>query len=257
MKTGNFENMEDHIVCKASEFSPNNTNTIIKPAGFGGSGFGTAVIQYNKSSINIRTHALVTPFGYSDGLYGNKKNPNVVVNLYQSRDEDKAFYDGIKQLEEILIQTAFDRRQEWRLFSNSMETKDATVEQVRAKLSPIVRESNGDYSPTFKGAFLKDYTSGEVKTPCYNQNNGFIEPCIETIPRRSKCLMDLQAKKVWISPEGKFGLKFEIQKIQVLPPDEQPTPRPVSFTPVSSVPISTPKLNLPQGNCCLLDSDDE
>jgi hypothetical protein len=273
--------MEEHLIHKANAFNPTVSNVDFKPVGFGAGGFGTAMIMYHKSSINIQTHQLTSPFGYSDG-FGDKKDPNVQFNLYTSNPDDAAFIKGMKQLEDLIVQTAFDRRVEWRLFNNRSASDNATLEQVRAKFNTVIKPGKGDYPPTFKASFMKDRSSGEVNTPCYDHDNKPIVPSPGTIPRRSRNMVDLQAKTVWISNDGKFGIKWNIQKLQVFPPKEsqdqrqQYVPKPAfsRVTPLAQMrspkedddegelidddsDIVMPKMNLPSGKCLLRDEDDE
>lgn len=209
----------DYFIHKASEFNPTVRNISFKPVGFGTGGFGTALITHNNSSINLQTHALTTPFGYSDGSGGKwgRQKPFIQFNLYPDREEDQQMLEGLNKLSELIIQTAFDRRVEWNLFPSQRKAQAATIEDVREKFNPIVRPGRGDYPPTFKVSFgmKKD---GTVFTPCHDEANELIIASEATIPRFSRCACDLQAKTIWISGDGKFGIKFTLQKIQVLPP---------------------------------------
>ena len=119
-------------------------------------------------------------------------------------------------------------RQEWALFGNQTETSNATLEDVRSKFVPFIRPNkNPDYPDTLKLAF-KTYTdkkTGKTKvtTDCHDAENKPVKKIDEeSIPKRSQVLLVIQAKNVWVSPEGTFGLKWHIARCRVYPPEEKP-----------------------------------
>jgi hypothetical protein len=257
--------MQDNFICKSYDFAPDVTNITFKPAGGGFNqkgGIGSAPIMYRGGNINIQTHPLVSAFGYSDGqgqMY--KADPSLTFNLKRNNTQDRAFMEGLTKLEDLIVQTAYDKRVEWNLFGNNRNADKATIADVRAKFVPILRRDKDDkYPPSFKVSFNTKRESGLILTECVNENGDKIIPSVATMPKRSKNVLDLQAKCVWISGDGKFGLKFKMQKVQVFPEDEEQARRvndeeDDDTTILGSVQKDRPKLG--SGKCLLKDDSDE
>jgi hypothetical protein len=148
---------------------------------------------------------------------------------------------------------AWENRVAWNLFGNQTEAQRATLADVKAKFNPIVKDSkNENYPPTFKASFEMKYDKetkeSSMKTQCTNDRNIDIEPDESTIPRRSKVILQIRIKSLWISPlpDRKFGVKLFIERIKVYPPEDN-----------NNDGGSQLGSGLPSGKCLLEDSDDE
>lgn len=245
--------MQSSIFTKSHEFNPTIENMTFHEVdwGKGNSGWGSVNFRYYLNPLHIQTPKLTTPFGYSEGNpnYSNK-DYNCQFNLDPKTEKIQAFQNGLRQFEQTLIRTAWENRVAWNLFGNQTEANNATLNDVKAKFSPIVRESrNGEYPPTLKLAFdtryNKETADRSIKTECHDSKNQEITPSTETIPRRSQCILQIKANSIWISPDRKFGVKFAIERIKVYPPEERPGAE-AGFG-----------SGLPSGTGCLLDSDSE
>lgn len=209
-----------HIISKSYDFKPTTANLEFGKASFNNAGYGNVSLSYNGNILNFQTHKMMSPFGFSLGPpAATRPDPQCQFNLLHKIPKDKATYDGLRMLEELIIAEAFQHRDEWKLFGNKTESAAATLEQVRAKFVPIIRLSkNPNYPDTFGASFIKKFNSNEITTVVHNENNEQIMPNEQTIPRRSMIISDVQTRQVWISPAGKFGVKFNIQKMKVYPP---------------------------------------
>ena len=253
--------MQSSIFTKSHEFNPNIENLNFSQPDFGKDpqGFGTVNLKYYLNVLHIQTPKMYTPFGFSRGIPGTQsfgRDLNIQFNLDSSTEKLVSFLKGLRQLEDVICRVAWENRVEWNLFGNRTEAARATLQDVRAKFSPLIRESNsGDYPPTLKLGFEMKYNreTGErsIKTECHDERNVDIEPSEETIPRRSKCILQIKARSLWISPgpDRKFGVKFVIERIKVYPPEETPVGNGNGSLGVGA--------GLPSGQCLLDDSDDE
>jgi hypothetical protein len=253
--------MQSSIFTKSHEFNPTIENITFSQVDFGKNpqGFGTVNLKYYLNVLHIQTPKMYTPFGFSRGIPGTQsfgKDLNIQCNLDSSTEKLVAFLRGLKQLEEVICRVAWENRVEWNLFGNRTEAARATLEDVKEKFSPLVRESrSGDYPPTLKLGFEMKYdretNERSIKTECHDERNADIEPSEDTIPRRSKCILQIKARSVWISPgpDRKFGVKFVIERIKVYPPEESKVGNGVGIVSGGS--------GLPSGQCLLDDSDDE
>ncbi len=241
--------MEDFYITKSWDFNPTLENINFKHPGFSQSGFGSVSIDYNNGSINIQTHELASPFGFSKGVSRYGSDPHVALNLNPNEDNDRIFLKSLEELEKIIIRNAYEHRVEWGLFNSRMEADSASMEDIRNKFSRMIRPSKGNYPPTLRISFLTNKDKSSITTPCHDVNNVTIIPSEKTIPRRSRCICDIQGKMIWISPDGKFGLKWKMTKLKVIPSvDNQ-----MSY----HVQDNSHDVNLPAGKCLLDDEDDE
>tara|TARA_R100001163_G_C5068366_1_gene208515 strand:+ start:6944 stop:7711 length:768 start_codon:yes stop_codon:yes gene_type:complete len=254
--------MQTSIFTKSHEFNPSLENLNFLEADFGkkGDGFGTVRFKYYLNALKIQTPKLYTPFGFSQGIPGTAsfgRDFNCQFNLDSSTQKIKAFLNGLRQFQDVLVRVAWENRVQWKLFGSRLQCEKATLEDVRKKLSPIVREPRDDrYPPTLKLSFELKYDKEtripSIKTECHNDKNEDIEPSESTIPRRSNCILQIKAPTVWISPgpDRKFGVKFLIERIKVYQPEEAQGGSAVGSGFSSGV-------GLPSGECLLDDSDDE
>lgn len=248
--------MERSVIVKSHEFDPNLSTITLSKIHFSGGGFGMVDLKYLGNALMIKTPKVTTPFGFSRGFPGSPfygKKMELQVNLDSSTVNNVAFSKSLNALQEIIVQNAYENRNDWALFGNRTETANATLDDVREKFVPFIRSAKSpDYPDTLKLAF-KTYTdkkTGKIKvtTDCHDAENSPLKQVDEeTIPRRSQVLLVIRAKNVWVSPEGTFGLKWQIERCRVYPPEEKPQTREGEATFSFSA--------APSG--LLLDSDDE
>jgi len=249
--------MQTSMIVKSHEFQPTQDNLEFGKM-TSSNGFGSISLKYMGNELMIKTPKLTTPFGLSYGFPGSAsfgKKVEMQVNLDQSTVNNQAFFKGLLALEDLIVEQAFANKQEWAIFGNQTETKQATLEGVRAKYVSYIRPSkNPDYPSTMKLSFKtfvdKKTNKMKVTTDCHDANNEPMEANEETIVKRCQPLMVIRAKNIWILPDGTFGLKWQIERCRVYPPEERPSggaregEAKFSFK-------STPAGNL------MLDSDDE
>ena len=88
-----------------------------------------------------------------------------------------------------------------------------------------------------------------ITTDCHDEKNKDLKPTKDTIPRRSQCILIIRGRSIWISPDRKFGLKWQIERIKVYAPEE-------SSGGFGGDDYESKVSPLPTGSC-LLESDDE
>ena len=150
---------------------------------------------------------------------------NVQFNIEATTPKTKALYDGLVDLQEVVINHAYENRIQWGLFGNQTEAERATLDDIREKFTLIVRppKAGSTFPPTCKTSFKLYYDKNTKKpritTECFDSDNNEIDPSKETIPPRSECIPIIRATNIWISPQGRFGLKMQIDRIKVYAPD--------------------------------------
>lgn len=241
------EDTKPSIFIKSHEFAPTQNSISFEDVNWSNTGFGTVNFKYNSNNLLIQTPKLRTPFGFSKGVPNTPsfgKDFNCQFNLDSSSQKSKSFHDSLVAFENLLIKYAFDHRIELGLFTNQTEAERATLKDVQTKYSSMIKASKDPrFPPSIKFSFRtkknEDTKKIEITTECNDDKNGEIEASEDTIPRNSHCILIISCKSIWISPDRKFGIKWQIERIKVYPPEQS-----------SSSP------GLPSGTC-LIDSDDE
>jgi len=233
---------------RSYNFKPDKAKLTIFPIKFRQSGSGSVAMHYNGAFICIQTHKMSTPFGYSSG-FGDRFDPNLNVNLDKS-EKSQQFLAGIRALEDLIIQHAFEKRREWGFFNNSTEADRATLEDFRSRFRSSIRESkDGRYPPTMLFKFqTTGYKPGEtatIQTAVKNSSNEDINP--EKILRRSQVIIITENPTIWVSAKGSFGINWEIEVIKVYPPE------PYQGGSSSSAPAPA----IQAGKLLIIDSDSE
>ena len=250
--------MQSSIFVKSHEFDPTLQTVTFQDIKWGSGGYGNVVYKYCLNDLLIQTPKLTTPFGFSRGVpntnnYGH--DYNCQFNLDSNTQKTKAFLESLQNFEKVILDYAYDKRVEWGIFGNQTEAERATLDVMKGKMTPIVKPSRDPrYAPTLQTKFRKrkdkDNDEWVITAECHDEKNKEIVPSEETIPRRSQCIMVLRGRPLWISPEGKFGVSWQIERMKVYPPEERP-----SYGGEESF-VGEVSGKMPVGSC-LLDSDDE
>lgn len=247
--------MQSSIFTKSHEFNPTLSTITFQDVKRGSTGYGNVTYKYMINDLLIQTPKMTTPFGFSSGYPGGSGTDyNCQFNLDSNTTKKKAFRDSLEELEDIVLKYAYEKRIEWALFGNQTEAENATLDDVRDKMTKIVRPSkNPMYSPTFTAKFKKrknkESDKWEIQTECTDEKNQAIEPSIDTIPPRSQCILIIRGKPIWISPEGKFGLTWQIERMKVYAPEKS------NYDGGEASFSAGPKM--PTGSCLLDDSDED
>lgn len=238
------------VFIKSHEFLPTPDSITFSPIKWGTTGYGSIELHYNSNDLLIQTPKLRTPFGFSQGVpntpsYG--KDFNCQFNLDSTTLKNKSFYDSLMEFEKVILKYAFVHRSEWELFGNQTENERATLKDIQNKYVPMIKTAKDPrYPPSIKFNFRtkknKDSNRIEISTECNDDKNGDIVPSETTIPRNSQCILIVSAKSIWVSVDRKFGIRWQIERIKVYPPEQS------NFQESTS--------NLPSGTC-LIESDSE
>lgn len=246
-----------HFV-SSKNFVPTINNVTFGNPDWSSSGWGTVPIKFQGFDLLLKGPELVTPFGFSKGMPGARnygRDFNLQFNLDPVTVKTQAFSQGYKDLEEVILRYAYDNRIEWGLFGNQRDAENATMEDIKNKFYPIVKppKPGSRYPPTMKVGFRtyynKDSKKTEINIDCRDDDQKEIEPSEETIPRFSKCIPVIRVKNICISPDGKFWVKSQIEKLRVYKPEPYGDGAKVDAPKTSGVMAS--------GQCLLDDSDDE
>jgi len=244
------EEQQPSFFIKSHEFAPSSDSIKFEEVLWGNTGFGSVTYKYNNNNLLIQTPKLRTPFGFSKGVPNTPsfgKDFNCQFNLDSITQKNKSFLDSLLEFEKVIVQYAFDHRTEWQLFGNQSESQRATLKDIQARFTPTVKPSkDGRFAPSIKFSFNtrtdKETKIIEIKTICHDDTNTEIIPSETTIPRNAQCILIVSGKQIWISPDRKFGIKWQIDRIKVYPPEVNV--------------IQNAGSGLPSGTC-LIDSDEE
>lgn len=245
------------IFVKAQDFKPTISNVKFGDCEWGSTGYGSVSLKYKGFDLLIKCPRLTSPFGFSKGWpdtpnYG--KDFSIQFNIEPTTQKTKALYDGLVELQDVIVQHAYENRVQLGLYGNQTEAEKATLDDVREKFTPIIKppKEGSNFPPTFKTGFRQYYDKNtkkpKITAECHDEDNEAITPSEETIPRRSQCIPIIRGKNIWISPQGRFGVKWQIERIKVYKPDE---------TAVSAKAEAEPGSQRMVSGQCLLDSDDE
>lgn len=245
------------VFVKAQDFHPTIDNVDFNNPEWSSTGYASLNLKYRSFELILQSPQLMAPFGFSRGMPNSSsfnKDFNLQFNLDSATKKTQAFYQGLSELEDVIVRHFYHNRVQLGIYGNQTEAEKATLEDVRKKFSPIIRQAKpgSGYSPTFKVNFRTFYEHETKKvsiiTTCDDHNKETIIPTEETIPRFSKCVCRIQLKNMWISPKGTFGVKWQINQLKVCEKENSGT------TSFSSTDNTNSKMITGE---CLLDSDDE
>jgi hypothetical protein len=188
------------------------------------SGAKSVYLNYSGSKINIQTPVLNIPYGVNDNMqYINKdasrkdedKKYDITVS-FKGIDENskiKLFHDKMKELEEKIINDAFDNRLVW--FKNNFGGNKDIVANM---FTPIVKRDkdkvSGDYAdkypPTFKAKIPYNANEDKFEFDSYDMDNNEIN-FSEYVPnlKGGKAQFIVQLNGIWFAA-GIFGCSWKI-----------------------------------------------
>jgi len=188
------------------------------------SGAKSVYLNYSGSKINIQTPVLNIPYGVNDNMqYINKdasrkdedKKYDITVS-FKGIDENtkiKLFHDKMKELEEKIINDAFDNRLVW--FKNNFGGNKDIVANM---FTPIVKRDkdkvSGDYAdkypPTFKAKIPYNANEDKFEFDSYDMDNNEIN-FSEYAPnlKGGKAQFIIQLNGIWFAA-GIFGCSWKI-----------------------------------------------
>jgi len=206
--------------------------TLSDPKKFGNQGAAMSYLNYNgvMNSLYVQTPKVLLTF---DAKYYADNDTNggkyAVVFSLPDNDSDpnmKPFIDKMNELDQHLIDVAFERRALW--FKNGKKLTRETIETekhtplIKVSTDPESGEPNGKYAPTFKFKIVKK----DVKHECsvydphkntYNIDNeqgpDFVN--LEDILKKGTSMeVILKCNGVWLI-NGNFGCTFRAEQVKV------------------------------------------
>lgn len=203
--------MQNNFVVKSVDFKPTMKNVKIEENNRSDGGWGRGALSMDSSPIIIETHPMKLPFGFSNGQYG----PMVNINLDTNNVEDKILYDGLVELEKIIVSYAYKYRVKWLLGGSKTQSDAMTTEMVKGKFKPIITMPKMPQYPASMKIKMMTNKAKEITTYCYNENKEKIVPSEQTIPRGCMALLNMKADSMYIMPDGSYGVSWSLIKITV------------------------------------------
>jgi hypothetical protein len=188
------------------------------------SGAKSVYINYNGNKVNLQTPVLNIPYGINDNMQFIKKDENRkdeerkydITVSFKGMDENpkiKQFHDKMKELEQKIIDDAFDNRLAW--FKNNFSGNKDVVSNM---FTPIVKhdkdKQTGEYAnkypPTFKAKIPYNSLENKFEFDCYDMDNNEINfNDILTNLKGGKAQFIIQLNGIWFSA-GMFGCSWKI-----------------------------------------------
>ena len=232
------KDLENVIHCK--DFFPSTETVTFGQKKNLDNGSSRVPLKYDGNQLWMMSYKHRNPFGLSRGMpnsenYGKKLMCSLSFDRRSNRG--KAFYDAMKQFEEVLIQTAYEKRVEWGLClaAESAETTERDIRKMFNRMIRVAKDKEGNpievYEPTFRVEFnvTKDESTGlvnGVRTEVYNERQEKVDPVDEsTIPMGSEAKCIMGAPHVYVQPGKSFGVTWKLHQLRVFPGSRLPTGR--------------------------------
>jgi len=190
------------------------------------SGAKSVYINYGTEKLTIQTPPLHLPYGISPP-YSEKEKKEEVTNdkfipgsaldlSFRGMDENnkiKLFHDKLKEIEQKIIDDAFENRQAW--FKDDFDDNKAFVKKLFSPIVKIDKDPNtgkevGKYPPTFKAKVPNKYLSEEADIDCYDmENNPLVFNDILKSLKGAKAVVIVQLNGLWMAG-GKYGCSWKV-----------------------------------------------
>jgi len=187
-------------------------------------GAKSVYINYNGNKVNLQTPLLNIPYGVNDNSQFIKKDENRkdeerkydITVSFKGMEENNAikkFYDKMKELEQKIIDDAFEKRAVW--FKNNYNGNKDVVSNM---FTPIVKydkdkltgEYANKYPPTFKAKIPYKSLENKFDFDCYDMSNNEINfHDILGNLKGGKAKFIIQLSGIWFSA-GMFGCSWKV-----------------------------------------------
>lgn len=234
------KDLDNVISCK--DFAPTSSNITYGQRKNLDNGSARIPLSYEGRKLWMTTRKHKNPFGLSRGMpgsenYGKKLTCSLSFDRRSARG--KAFYDAMKDFEDVLCQSAYENRVEWGLClaAEAVETTERDVRKMFNRMVRVAKDKQGNpidaYDPTLRVEFnvTKDEASGlvnGVRTEVWNEQEPpqKIDPVDEsTIPAGSEAMCIMGAPHVYVQPGKSFGVTWKLHQFRVFPGSRLPTGR--------------------------------
>ena len=187
------------------------------------SGSKQIYVNYGSDRLTIQTPSLYLPYGISPP-YSEKDNnepsekfiPGSSLDVsFRGIDENpkiKTFCDKLKEIEQKIIDDAFDNRQAW--FKDDYDGNKAFVKKLFSPIVKVDKDKNtgkelGKYPPTFKAKIAVDYNKNP-QIECVDMDNNeldFLE--IFKNLKGARSILIVQLTGIWLAG-GKYGCSWKV-----------------------------------------------
>tara|TARA_B100001142_G_C14321321_1_gene650541 strand:- start:187 stop:1131 length:945 start_codon:yes stop_codon:yes gene_type:complete len=190
------------------------------------SGAKSVYINYGSEKLTIQSPPLHLPYGISppysekekkEEISNDKFVPGSALDLSFRGMEDNAkiklFHDKLKEIEQKIIDDAFENRQAW--FKDDFDDNKAFVKKLFSPIVKIDKDPNtgkelGKYPPTFKAKISTKYQSEEADIDCYDMdNNPLVFNDILKSLKGAKAVVIVQLNGLWMAG-GKYGCSWKV-----------------------------------------------
>mgnify|MGYP006116330009 CR=1 FL=1 len=179
-----------------------------------------AFLNHKEKQFVIQTPEMYGPFGmnsYTNDDTGiTKYSLDLSFRNLEDRDSLQSLMKFLNDLDDLVVQTAFDNSQLW------FKKKYSSKEVVEALYTSCVKypkdKETGEvidkYPPTFK--INLPHRDGKFKLEAYDKKANVLD-LSKITTKGAKFVSLLQCGGVWVAG-GKFGLTWRVVQIQVTPP---------------------------------------
>jgi len=205
--------------------------TLSEPKKFGNNGAAMSYVNYDgiMNPLYVQTPKVILTFDakyYADNDTSGKYGVVFSLPTNDSDPDMKSFIDKMNELDQHVIDVAFEQRALW--FKNGKKLTRETIETekhtplIKVYTDPETGESTGKFAPTFKFKIVKkddkhDCSVYDTNKTEFNTNDNTADNFIEldqVLTKGSSMNVILKCNGVWLI-NGNFGCTFRAEQVMV------------------------------------------
>ncbi len=191
------------------------------------SGAKTVYVNYGSEKLSIQTPVLSVPYGIGEPYEAKEaaKNGTPLVDKdkkydltvsFRGMDENpkiKAFHDKLKEIENKIIDDAFNNRLSW--FKDDFDGNKSFVSKLFSPIVKVDKDPNtgkpvGKYPPTFKAKLPYDNKTSSFTFDAFDMDNNEVSfQNILTKLKGAKTQLIVQLTGIWFAG-GKYGCSWKV-----------------------------------------------
>lgn len=198
-------------VINVNDFHPTTMNIKVDKGDRNSFGLAMYKLSYNDMSpIIIEIPSMETPFGLNDNQYGK----SLYVNFDMNNEIHNKFYNGMIDLEKIIIENIYNYRVILCLAGSKTMSEKISLNDVKEKFKPLVVKNN--YGVGLNLKIEVNAKTKETITTFIDENNNSLDINKENITKKCKMDLTLKISSIYINKDNDFGVSIKLSKIKLL-----------------------------------------
>ena len=190
------------------------------------SGAKSIYVNYGNEKLTIQTPALYLPYGVSPPYSEKEKKEDLPIDKvipgssldmsFRGMEENnkiKTLYDKLKEIENKIIDDAFENRQLW--FKDDFDDNKAFCKKLFSPMIKVDKDPNtgkelGKYPPTFKAKIPFDSKTEESTMDCCDMSNNELNINeVFKMMKGARAVLIIQLTGLWMAG-GKYGCSWKV-----------------------------------------------